>query len=144
MFVSLCCHVFILKYFLTSPLCWTETGMGPWVESRSKSWPHPVPGELIFSRPKSFQGSHPEQAPKPRDYVISWGDKMVFRGSSQKLILLHQQQIRNSVLEKYTPLRICWGQGKKEYFPREVYRGHTLCPQGTKGCRALETEGGKK
>ena len=55
--------------------------MGWWVESRSKSWSHPVPDELTFSWPKSFQSSRPEQAPKPRTVYFLGGQdslQMVF------------------------------------------------------------------
>lgn len=61
---------------------------------------------------------------------------MVFRWSSQKLILLRQQQIRNSVLEKYTPLRICWGQGKEGIFSKGSVSGPHLVSAGHEGVQS--------
>lgn len=73
--------------------------MGWWVESRSESLSHPVPHELIFRCPNPFRAPTQSRLLSSGTMLFLGDDKIVFRWSSQKLFLLPQQQIRNSVLE---------------------------------------------
>ena len=117
MFVSLGCHVFIRKYFLTSSQYWAEPGMGWWVETWSKNcWSHPVPDELIFSRPKFLQTSSDSLSPKPQGLFL-------FCGLTESLqIVFSEAHPPSSTADKEFlkyGSRICWGKGS-EYFQRGV------------------------
>ena len=118
MFVSLGCHVFIRKYFLTSSQYWAEPGMGWWVETWSKNcWSHPVPDELIFSRPKFLQSSSDSLSPKPQGLFL-------FCGLTETLqIVFSEAHPPSSTADKEFlkyGSRICWRKGSGEYFQRGV------------------------
>ena len=118
MFVSLGCHVFIRKYFLTSSQCWAEPGMGWWVETRSKNcWSHPGPDELIFSRPKFLQSSYGSLSPKPQGLFL-------FCGLTGSLQIVFSEAHPPSLTADKEFLKyassLCWGKGSGECFQRGV------------------------
>lgn len=90
------------------------------------SWAH-------FSLPKSFQSSHPEQAPKLRDYVISWGWQDSFQ-----MVFSEALPPSSAADKEFCAWNTClWeyagSKERREYFQRDVCQGHTCVSRAWRG-----------